>query len=151
MQRFIFCPKKRLIMQLRVMTIQDYEKIKALWKSIDGFYIRSIDDSLEGMQKFLAKNPHTNVVALQNDEIGVLQQGKKADIILLDLQSVNMFPAKNIVGSIVHSANTSNVDLTMIDGKILYQNGQYTFDTKDIISCAIKSANKFLRRIYGQV
>ena len=81
--------------------------------------------------------------ALQNDEIGVLQQGKKADIILLDLQSVNMFPAKNIVGSIVHSANTSNVDLTMIDGKILYQNGQYTFDTKDIISCAIKSANKF--------
>ena len=56
-------------MQLRVMAIQDYEKIKALWKSIDGFYIRSIDDSLEGMQKFLAKNPHTNVVALQNDEI----------------------------------------------------------------------------------
>lgn len=56
-------------MKLRVMTLQDYEEVFKLWKGIEGFYIRSIDDSKYGMEKFLAKNPNTNVVALSNGEI----------------------------------------------------------------------------------
>lgn len=56
-------------MKLRVMTIHDYDGVLALWKSIDGFYIRAIDDSYEGMQKFLERNPRTNVVALHNERI----------------------------------------------------------------------------------
>ncbi len=56
-------------MQLRVMTIQDYDEVLKLWKSIDGFYIREIDDSYMGIKKFLTKNPKTNVVAINNNEI----------------------------------------------------------------------------------
>lgn len=56
-------------MQLKIMEIGDYDGILALWKSIEGFYIREIDDSLLGMQKFLERNPSTNVIALIDNEI----------------------------------------------------------------------------------
>lgn len=56
-------------MELRVMTIQDYNEVLALWKGVNGFYIRSIDDSYDGMQKFLAKNPKTNVIAICDNKI----------------------------------------------------------------------------------
>jgi len=48
---------------LRVMQIEDYEKIYKLWMSIDGFGIRSIDDSYEGVARFIKRNPTTSVVA----------------------------------------------------------------------------------------
>lgn len=80
---------------------------------------------------------------LKNDDIGVLQVGKIADIILIDLNSINMLPARNILGSIVHCGTASNVALTMINGKILYEDGKFTFDTTDIIENAIKVSKKF--------
>lgn len=48
---------------LRVMQIEDYEKIYKLWMTIDGFGIRSIDDSYEGVARFIKRNPTTSVVA----------------------------------------------------------------------------------------
>ena len=49
--------------QIRVMTPEDYDGIMALWKSIHGFGLRSIDDSREGITRFLRRNPTTSVVA----------------------------------------------------------------------------------------
>ena len=51
------------------MTIEDYEGVKALWMTIKGFAIRSIDDSLEGVERFLRRNPTTSVVAESDGEI----------------------------------------------------------------------------------
>ena len=48
---------------LRVMQIEDYEKIYKLWMTIDGFGIRTIDDSYEGVVRFIKRNPTTSVVA----------------------------------------------------------------------------------------
>lgn len=48
---------------IRTMTAQDYEGVKALWLSIKGFAIRSLDDSREGVERFLKRNPTTSVVA----------------------------------------------------------------------------------------
>ncbi len=45
------------------MTIDDYEGLKALWMTIHGFGIRSIDDSREGVERFLNRNPGISVVA----------------------------------------------------------------------------------------
>lgn len=47
----------------------DYEDVKTLWMSIHGFAIRSIDDSYEGVEKFLKRNPDTSVVARANGEV----------------------------------------------------------------------------------
>lgn len=51
------------------MTIEDYQGVHDLWMTIKGFAIRSIDDSREGVERFLKRNPATSVVAEENGEI----------------------------------------------------------------------------------
>lgn len=53
----------------RTMTIEDYEGVYKLWMTIHGFGIRSIDDSREGIAKFLERNPSTSIVALDGDTV----------------------------------------------------------------------------------
>ena len=52
---------------IRAMTIEDYEGLHSLWMTIHGFGIRSIDDSEEGVARFLKRNPTTSVVAVSDD------------------------------------------------------------------------------------
>lgn len=54
---------------IRTMTIEDYEGVYALWMSIKGFAIRSIDDSKEGVARFLLRNPDTSVIAEEDGRI----------------------------------------------------------------------------------
>ena len=54
---------------VRLMTIEDYEEVHALWMKIKGFAIRSIDDSREGVERFLRRNPTTSVVAVEDGRI----------------------------------------------------------------------------------
>ena len=54
---------------IRTMMIEDYEQVYALWKKIHGFGLRSIDDSREGVEKFLKRNPTTSVVAVEDGKI----------------------------------------------------------------------------------
>ena len=50
-------------MQLRVMTIADYDKVYSLWTGTAGMGLRSLDDSPAGVEKFLRRNPTTCFVA----------------------------------------------------------------------------------------
>ena len=50
-------------MNIREMKIEDYEQVFALWKTIKGFGIRSVDDTKEGIERFLKWNPGLSVVA----------------------------------------------------------------------------------------
>lgn len=52
---------------VRTMTTEDYEGLYALWKTIRGFGMRSIDDSREGVERFLKRNPTTSVVAVDRE------------------------------------------------------------------------------------
>lgn len=51
---------------IRAMAIDDYEQVRSLWLQIKGFAIRSIDDSREGVVRFLERNPGTSVVAVED-------------------------------------------------------------------------------------
>ena len=51
------------------MTIEDFDQVHALWMSIKGFGIRSVDDSKEGVERFLKRNPTTSVVAEEDGKI----------------------------------------------------------------------------------
>ena len=65
---------------IRPMRIEDYERVARLWEEIDGFYIRSIDDSREGIARFLTRNPNTSVVAtIQEAASGELAAESSAD------------------------------------------------------------------------
>ena len=54
---------------IREMTMEDYDQVYDLWTDIKGFGIRRIDDSREGVERFLRRNPSTSVVAVQNGHI----------------------------------------------------------------------------------
>lgn len=55
----------------------------------------------------------------------ILAAGKLADLILIDLHQPNMQPLNNIAKNLVYSGSKQNVRLTMIHGRILYENGQF--------------------------
>lgn len=63
-------------MKIRILKLDDYEEIYKLWTSTNGMGLRSIDDSKEGISKFLNRNPSTNFVAIKDNKIvGVILCG----------------------------------------------------------------------------
>ena len=69
-------------MIVREMKLEDYDNVFALWKTIKGFGIRSVDDSREGIERFLKWNPGLSVVAEEDAEFASLLTGyfPEADI-----------------------------------------------------------------------
>lgn len=59
------------------------------------------------------------------DECDVIDEGKTADLIVIDMHKPNMQPINNITKNIVYSGSKENVKMTMINGKILYENGEF--------------------------
>ncbi len=63
-------------MEIRQMTIEDYDKVYKLWTSTAGMGMRNLDDSFQGIKKFLKRNPTTNYIAQVDDKIiGVILCG----------------------------------------------------------------------------
>lgn len=63
--------------------------------------------------------------AMRLNKADVLAKGKYADIIMIDLHQPNMQPLHNIPKNLVYSGSKSNVLMTMVNGKILYRNGEF--------------------------
>lgn len=63
--------------------------------------------------------------AMRLSRADVLAKGRLADMILIDLHQPNMQPLHNIPKNLVYSGSKSNVRMTMINGKILYRNGEF--------------------------
>ncbi|NLL94676.1 MAG: amidohydrolase family protein [Thermoplasmatales archaeon] len=71
------------------------------------------------------------------DEIGSIEAGKRADLIVLDGKAPNLRPLvpENVVSNIAYSASSLNVRLTMCDGRVLYRDGMYsTINAEDTLS-----------------
>lgn len=63
-------------MDIRKMTIDDYEDVYEIWTNTSGMGMRSADDSKEGIEKYLDRNPETCFVAVVEDEIaGIILSG----------------------------------------------------------------------------
>lgn len=54
---------------IRIFTMSDYDDVYHLWKNTPGVGLRSIDDSKEGIEQFLRRNPTTNFVAEEDGRI----------------------------------------------------------------------------------
>ena len=83
--------------------------------------------------------------AMGLDNSDVLAEGKYADLIRIDLHQPNMQPIHNIQKNLVYSGSKQNVAMTMIHGRILYENG--TFYTKDQPEEIYRGVEKTLERI----
>lgn len=63
-------------MDIRKMTINDYEDVYELWTNTSAMGMRSIDDSKEGIEKYLDRNPETCFVAeVENEIVGIILSG----------------------------------------------------------------------------
>ena len=56
-------------MKIRLMTINDYEKVYQLWLSCSGMGLNNLDDSRDGIVRYLCRNPDTCFVAEKSDKI----------------------------------------------------------------------------------
>jgi ribosomal protein S18 acetylase RimI-like enzyme len=56
-------------MNIRTMKAEDYEKVHELWKTAPGIGLRSLDDSADGIKKFLERNPGCSFVAERDGEL----------------------------------------------------------------------------------
>lgn len=59
------------------------------------------------------------------DNCDTIQTGKKADLVVIDLKRPSMQPIHDITKNLVYSASKDCVKLTMVNGKILYENGEF--------------------------
>lgn len=75
----------------------------------------------------IIKMATANGAAAQGREkCGIIERGYRADIVLVDMNAINNIPVYDMSYGLLYSANSSNVCMTMIDGAILYENGEFT-------------------------
>mgnify|MGYP000845055150 CR=1 FL=1 len=80
-----------------------------------------------------------------DNEIGTLEVGKKADIILVDIDKPHFSPWNNTVSDLVYSAQGSDVKTTIVNGKVLMQNYEVlTMDRERIMAEAARIAHSIL-------
>ena len=67
-------------------------------------------------------------------QCGMLQEGMDADIILVDFTAPHLMPCHNVLNGLVWSAKGGDVAMTMVRGKILYENGKFpTIDLRQVV------------------
>ena len=109
--------------------------------------VSTLDPNVLNSDETIAMATIKGAEALGMDsEIGSVEVGKKADLILIDTNSANMTPdSSKLSSNIVYAANGSNVDTTICDGKILMENRKLTFLDEDEILRKAKKAIKELK------
>ena len=73
------------------------------------------------------------------NEIGSLEPGKRADLIVVNLNSLNLTPMYDVVSHLVYAANAHDVWMTMIDGKIVYRDGELLTIDEEKIKTAMRA------------
>ncbi|MDO9592534.1 MAG: amidohydrolase [Erysipelotrichaceae bacterium] len=80
-----------------------------------------------------------------DDEIGTLELGKKADLIVIDLSAPHFYPRLNLVSSLAYSAGASDVESVMVDGRWLMQGSTLlTLNEKEVLRYADQAALKLI-------
>lgn len=70
----------------------------------------------------------------RSSQCGMLQVGMDADLALIDFSAPHLMPCHNVLNGLLWSAKGGDVAMTMVRGKILYQNGQFpTIDLKEVV------------------
>lgn len=98
-------------------------------------------DGLEVL-KMATKN---GAKAMTLDDCDVLAEGKQADMILIDLNQPNMQPLNDIARNVVYSGSKQNVKMTMVAGKILYEDGKFNIGVDP--ETVYKEANDIITKL----
>lgn len=78
-------------------------------------------------------------------DTGLVKEGFRADLIVLDIDKPHMIPVHNILNNLVYSADGRDVVMTMVDGKVVYKDGEFlTFDIERVKAEAKLCTDKIL-------
>ena len=81
------------------------------------------------------------------EDIGSLEVGKRADVIVVDLNNLHAAPQTDVVSSLVYSAQASDVQTTMIDGRIVMRDRALTtMNELEVIANANRQAEALAER-----
>lgn len=81
-------------------------------------------------------------------DCGTLKVGNKADIIMFDLDKPHLQPDYDTMANLVYSAQASDLCMTMVDGKILYKDGEFlTIDREKVMFEVNKRHNRILKEL----
>ena len=84
----------------------------------------------------------------QSSQLGTLEIGKKADLLIIDTQKPHLVPAGRILSAVIHSGHPEDIESVMIDGKFVMRNREVlTMDEGKIID----EANSVSRRVWDKV
>ena len=104
------------------------------------------DPTLVTPSQVLDMATRNGCLAMGRQNSGLLEEGRDADIICVDLNALHMQPALDIPALLVYSAQASDVTMTMVDGRILYENGEFlTMDRESIAEAFQKSCEELLK------
>ena len=107
----------------------------------------TLDPTVVSPAQTIAAATSVGAKALGYENLGLLREGYLADLILLDMSGAHMSPCNDLESNLVYSAQGSDVCMTMVHGKVLYQNGEYTtLDPKLVMERANKEAAQLLAR-----
>lgn len=107
----------------------------------------TLDPTVVSPAQTLASATSVAAKALGYNNLGLLKEGYLADLILLDLNGAHMYPCNDLESNLIYSAQGSDVCLTMVNGKVLYHNGEFTtLNCKQVIERARKEATMLLER-----
>lgn len=100
--------------------------------------VREMDAECVGADEILYMATAGGAHAMQLFDCDSLAVGKKADIVMIDLKQPNMQPENNLVKNLVYSGSKQNVKLTMVNGRVLYENQSFSigFDLAEIYARA---------------
>ncbi|NMA66723.1 MAG: amidohydrolase [Clostridiaceae bacterium] len=104
-----------------------------------------LDPTLISAKDALAMATVNGSKALGRNDLGKIAPGKKADLILIDLNKPHFTPLHNPVSALAYCAQGSDVCLTMVNGQILYENGEFKTIDEQKVQYYI---NKICQRIF---
>lgn len=87
--------------------------------------LKSGDAAAMGADRVLRMATEGGAAAMGLADCMSLEAGQRADLVFIDLKQPNMQPEYHPDWNLVYSGSKSNVKLTMVDGKVLYENGRY--------------------------
>lgn len=86
------------------------------------------------------------------DDIGTLAAGKKADLVAIDFRRPHLTPRTNVLGNLVHTAQGRDVDVVIVDGRVVVENARPTqVDVEEIVADAEAAAAALWERARAQV
>ena len=109
--------------------------------------VREMDASAMDAADVLRSACSVGALAMGLTDCDCIKEGKRADLVLIDTNRPNMQPEHNIVKNIVYAGSKENVRLTMIDGRVLYENGEFFIGAEP--GKVYEEANRMAREITG--